>query len=164
MDKTKRIKGSFKGIPKHEHARIRKLISGVAFPTFKSKTPLAVWRIVQKHWKEQAAQKAEQEREEAKRAEKARQDAHRRAIERVEKSLLQLAITRDKLRVIEGGGDGAQDEAMFARAALEESGKELETALFQLGIVKGLTCGSKSPRIREGWFAETLDVRTRLTA
>ena len=73
----------------------------------------------------------------------------------VDRALCKLAGVRDLLRNIEDGETAAfcaQDYGIFARAVLEEAGKEIEGSLYQAGFLK--TKSAEDLR-QGGWFVES---------
>jgi hypothetical protein len=158
MAKTKgSVKEDYSRIPVRNRTAVRKLMA--MYGRRAGKTPLAVFRDVRKHWKQQAQEKAAKDQAEAERQKKMAQDDKQRTLNTVEESISRLAHLRDELDAMQRASDAA-DRAMFAHALLVKVGSEMEEALFRLGITEGFSAGGRRHK-REGWFAESLDVRGR---
>jgi hypothetical protein len=157
MAKAKSNKGSkaqsFKGIPKQHHKAVRAYI-GVMYGGYgENMSPQQAYRRLQEQWKAEAGKKVKQEQER-----KAENEASRTkyAKDRAKEAVRKLAYLRDFLRPL-GEDDFSGDHieaAVLSHALLVEAGSEVEQALFDLGIVEGVSSGIKGRR--EGWIKEFL--------
>ena len=137
------------GIPKEERRNVR-LVMAVRAEEGKKVKPREVYESIQRARYDKAVEAAKNENK------RLADDKRRRiaqAREDIPKALTTLLDIHGLLSMIERGNSelGAEAYATFARAALNEAGKELEQAVFDLGV---LDLGEPDECDKCGWFVD----------
>jgi hypothetical protein len=144
---------SLKGIPKQHQSKVRSYIAVTVGLEGKQLSPQEAYKRLQAQWKDDAEKAEQRKQEQQAEAEKNRADW---AKDRANEGIRKLAYLRDFLSRATSNDTGADivETAILASALLADAGSELEQALFDLGIAKGM--GSTVKGRREGWIKEFL--------
>lgn len=135
MKRKSKVKGDFSRIPKQEHARIREMMG---WDVYKGKTPLAIWRGLLKHWKQQAKQAEAERLAQEKKVREMEEHRRQMKLDRIGEAISNVAMIRDLLENMERGefgGGGAETDAMFANSALKLNMRALEAELIDMGLL-----------------------------
>jgi hypothetical protein len=147
------MKLNLKGIPKEHHKAVRAYLGVAIGLEGKQISPQEAYKRLQVQWKADAEKAEQRKQEQQAKAQKHREDwAKWEANEGIRK----LAYLRDFLSRATTNDTGADivETAILASALLADAGSELEQALFDLGIAKGMESTVKGRR--EGWIKEFL--------
>ena len=138
VSKGKQKGNAYAQIPAEHRSRIRTIMQQT--PGIYA-SPIACWRAIARHWKKQEQERAAKDANKKRREREYLLQLKRESRQCLPDAVGDLGSIAEILKQMERGkhvaGLGAEDSAKFSRVMLEDAGRRMEQALFDLGFPIG---------------------------